>query len=65
LSLIYCGEEFADQIKAALPISELSEWGAFEKAFLNVIAITVDRWIRKRRSENGLDTVTIGSPETM
>jgi len=38
LSLIYCGEEFADQIKTALPISELSEWGAFEQAFLSVVA---------------------------
>ena len=38
LSLIYCGEEFADQIQAALPLSELAEWGAFEQAFLSVIA---------------------------
>lgn len=38
VALVYGGDEFSADIMRALPLAELADWGAFEQAFLSVIA---------------------------
>jgi CRISPR-associated endonuclease/helicase Cas3 len=38
VALIHAGEEFGERLFAALPLQEMADWGAFDHAFMSIIA---------------------------
>jgi len=55
VALLYGGDEFGAHIERALPIRDLAAWGAFEQAFLSIIAhhgrpIAPDNVLKQRDS---------------